>query len=68
MTKEIDDKYKPMLTSHLNTLLHFLQGIIYIKIAEQRPDIDKRIIMREFRLALLFSPEFASTISKFLTA
>jgi len=41
--------------------------VIYLKIAESRPDLDRKIILREFKLALLFGPEYASTISKFLT-
>ncbi|KAL4472560.1 hypothetical protein ABPG74_018509 [Tetrahymena malaccensis] len=62
----IQDQYKQVLSSDLNTLLHFLQGVIYLKIYERRPDLDKKTITKEFKQAILYSPQFAQTILKFL--
>ncbi|EAR97735.2 tetratricopeptide repeat protein (macronuclear) [Tetrahymena thermophila SB210] len=62
----IQDQYKQVLSSDLNTLLHFLQGVIYLKIYERRPDLDKKTIIKEFKQAILYSPQFAQTILNFI--
>ncbi|KAL4499926.1 hypothetical protein ABPG72_015275 [Tetrahymena utriculariae] len=62
----IQDQYKQVLSSDLNTLLHFLQGVIYLKIYERRPDLEQKTITKEFKQAILYSPQFAQTILKYL--
>lgn len=54
---DLENRYFAILDSSLKSLFYFMKGMVDLKKAELEPEVDKILILRNFKLAILYRPD-----------
>jgi hypothetical protein len=52
--------YREKLSSDLNCVINYLKGVLLLKVAEKRPELERNTIFNDFKKAILYCPEYSA--------